>query len=550
MLPLDAQSVEKTTFGPFELNCRTSELFKNGKRVRLSGQSAHLLVILVQRANQLVSREDLRLTLWSEDTYVDFDRGLNNCVSRVREALCDSAAVPRYIETLPKQGYRFIAKIRDSRPTPTVFMDVVPERRLDPVALSTSTPPFSAAWRGGRTWGVLAIVSSVLLTGIGMVWQLWQRDYFWHNPLDGAKVQRLTDFEGDELDAAISEDGKFAIFSSDRSGQPEVWLTEIGSSDFENVTKGSVPRLVFNNGTVRRAGFSGDGSQVWATEQASSHPIKEKTWIGPALGGAFHPFLEEGLEPAWSPDGRRIVYHTPDAGDPIFIADQNGGDARQIFRQQAGVHCHFLTWSPDGRFIYFASGTPTTEEMDIWRIPASARAPVAERITHNKTRVAYLGWLDTRTLIYSATAEDGPGQWLYSMDVEHRIPHRVSFGIEDEYLSASVSETHPRRLVASVARPGASLWTIPLSNRMEPEASAVRLPVPNTSALGPRFGDGYLLFLAGRGVGDGLWRLDGGSARELWKGNEGGLVAPPAMLRVAGRYVFRSGRRAALASTL
>src|SRR5450631_4382428 len=132
MLPLDAQSAEKTTFGSFELNCRTSELFKNGMRVRLSGQSAHLLVILVQRANQLVSREDLRLIVWSEDTYVDFDRGLNNCISRVREALCDSAAVPRYIETLPKQGYRFIAEIRDSRPAPSVVMDVVPEKRLEP----------------------------------------------------------------------------------------------------------------------------------------------------------------------------------------------------------------------------------------------------------------------------------------------------------------------------------------------------------------------------------------------------------------------------------
>ena len=92
------------------------------------------------------------------------------------------------------------------------------------------------------------------LAGMGALWHLWQKDYFWRNPLVGARVERLTDFEGDELDAAISADGKFAIFSSDRSGEPDVWLTQVGSGDYANITKGSVPRFVFNNGTVRRTG--------------------------------------------------------------------------------------------------------------------------------------------------------------------------------------------------------------------------------------------------------------------------------------------------------
>src|SRR5260370_4732242 len=107
MVPLHAQSAEKTSFGQFELTTQTAELFKNGKKVRLSGQSAQLLVFLVQRSGQLVSREDLRRTLWPRDTYVDFDRGLNNCISRIREALGDSSPIPQYIETLPKQGDRF-----------------------------------------------------------------------------------------------------------------------------------------------------------------------------------------------------------------------------------------------------------------------------------------------------------------------------------------------------------------------------------------------------------------------------------------------------------
>lgn len=540
MVPRDAQSAEKTSFGQFEVNIQTAELFKNGRRVRLSGQSARLLVILVQRAGQLVSRDNLRLNLWPQDTYVDFDRGLNNCISRIREALGDSVESPQCIETLPKQGYRFIAEVRVSGLAQTIEENAVlelPEKQDSGSFASGSSAP-SPSRKG--VWAAIACAGLIVLVGLGTLWQLWQRDYFWHNPLDGAKVERLTDFDGDELDAAISADGEFAIFSSDRSGQPEVWLTEIGSGDFANITKGSIPRFIFNNGTVRRSGFSGNGSQVWATEQLSHQPIKERTWIGPAIGGVFHPFLEEGLEPAWSPDGSRIVYHSPDAGDPIFIADRNGSNPTQIFRQKPGVHCHFLTWSPDGRYVYFVSGTPTTEEMDIWRIPArtTSRPLIPERITYHNSRVAYLSWLDSRTLVYSATAADGSGEWLYSLDVEHRIPHRVSFGIGDQYLSVSISDARPHKLITAVARPTASLWTVPISDRIQTETSAVRLSVPNARALGPRFGPGYLLFLSGRGSGDGLWRLDQGSARELWKSSDGGLVAPPAIAPDSGLICF------------
>jgi Tol biopolymer transport system component len=212
----------------------------------------------------------------------------------------------------------------------------------------------------------------------------------------------------------------------------------------------------------------------------------------------------------------------------------------QIFGQDSALHSHFLTWSPDGNYIYFVRGTPTTEEMDIWRIPASSlsKSAIPERITHFNARVAYLAWLDPRTLIFSATAEDGSGQWLYSMDINHRTPHRLSSGIDDQYLSVSVSEARPRRLVATVAHPSASLWTVPVSDHIQPEISAVRLPVPNARALAPRLGSGYLLFLSARWGGDGLWRLENGSARELWKGSAGGLVAPPALFPRDGQICF------------
>ena len=545
-------------FKTFELNLRTRELRRDGLKLKLHGHPIDVLEILLEQPGELVTRETLQKRLWPQDTFVDFEHGLNNSINRVREVLGDKAEAPQFIETLPRLGYRFIAPVETvtveatlSAPTAASAPLPEPHDMQEPVSPSPdagqpSPPPLrnrisKSHWGGAAG----AVIGLALLAGLGTVWQMWQKDYFWKNPLGGAKIERLTDFDGDEFDAAISPDGKLAVFSSDRTGQPDLWLTEIGSGQFSNITKGSVPKLMHNNGTIPALGFSRDGSQVWFSSYQDT-----LTWIGPAIGGVVRPFLEAGLEPAWSPDGSRIAYHTTDAGDPIYIADRNGNNPTRIFVEKPGIHCHSLTWSPDGHYIYFAKGTPTTEEMDIWRIPADRenQVLVPERITHHNSRVAYLSWLNSRTLIYSATADDGTGQWLYSLDVEHRVPHRVSSGLEDQYLTVSVSDTSPHRLVASVARPSASLWTVPISDQIETDASAVRFPVPNARTLGPRFGSGYLLFLSGRGGGDGLWKLENGSVRVLWNGSEGGLVGPPAIAPGNGQicFAYRKGGRASL----
>lgn len=104
--------VSPVKFGPFELDLSSGDLKRNGQRERLQGQPAQLLVVLVSRRGKLVTREELRAQLWPEDTFVDFDHGLNNAVNRIREVLGDSAASPRYIETIPRRGYRFIADVQ------------------------------------------------------------------------------------------------------------------------------------------------------------------------------------------------------------------------------------------------------------------------------------------------------------------------------------------------------------------------------------------------------------------------------------------------------
>ena len=98
-------------FSVFELNLRSGELRKAGTRINLQEQPLQALALLVERPGELVSREELRLRLWPKDTFVDFEHGLNAVIKRLRETLGDSADTPRFVETVPRRGYRFIAPV-------------------------------------------------------------------------------------------------------------------------------------------------------------------------------------------------------------------------------------------------------------------------------------------------------------------------------------------------------------------------------------------------------------------------------------------------------
>jgi TolB-like protein/DNA-binding winged helix-turn-helix (wHTH) protein/tetratricopeptide (TPR) repeat protein len=108
--------VGRVRFGPFEVDFRAGQLLKNGRRIRLQDQPLQVLAMLLEKPGEVVTRDKLRKRLWPEDTFVDFDHGLNNGINRLREALNDSAEAPKFIETLPRRGYRFIAEVRGDAP--------------------------------------------------------------------------------------------------------------------------------------------------------------------------------------------------------------------------------------------------------------------------------------------------------------------------------------------------------------------------------------------------------------------------------------------------
>jgi TolB-like protein/DNA-binding winged helix-turn-helix (wHTH) protein/Flp pilus assembly protein TadD len=153
-------------FGAFEINLQSGELRKSGIRLRLSGQPFEVLSVLVERPGEVVTREELHSRLWPADTFVDFDHGLNNAVARIREVLDDSSDTPRYVETLPRRGYRFIAPVAGVQPARD--LPSPPESKISPTQETTSpsvaTPAVPATKKrfpSARLWVLLVAVAVV-----------------------------------------------------------------------------------------------------------------------------------------------------------------------------------------------------------------------------------------------------------------------------------------------------------------------------------------------------------------------------------------------------
>ena len=396
-------------------------------------------------------------------------------------------------------------------------------------AIGAHVPVNVARSDGAWRWGVVAAASvAVLLTGVLVLSRRDSAAPPWQNPLANATFTRLTDFEASEFDAAISADGKWVAFVSDRNGPFDIWLGQIGSGRFVNLTQGAEPNL---RTSVKVVGFSLDGSEVWLHDADHNSPVR----VMPLTGGQPRTFLgKQSQNVAWSSDGTRIVYHTSHDGDPMFVADRNGGNARQILVAQPGTHNHHPVWSPDSRWIYFTRGAPTANQMDLWRIAASGGEP--ERLTHHSSSVGYPAPIDARTVLYVSRDTNGAGPWLWALDLEQKVTHRISFGLE-KYTSVAAS-TDGRRVVATVANPIAGLSSVPILDRVAVESDVRRFPLSTARALAPRFSGTTLFFLSSGGTGDGLWRFQDGQILEIWKGSDGALLEPPAISKDGHRVAF------------
>jgi Tol biopolymer transport system component len=391
----------------------------------------------------------------------------------------------------------------------------------------SESPPRPVASRRRRVaW--LALAGGILAALAAAAWFLEGTEARRRNPLADARFTHLTDFEGTEDAAAISRDGGFVAFLSDRDGPTDVWLTQVGTGQFHNLTRGAIRELV--NPSLRTLGFSSDGTLVflWARRPDTPKGGGISVWAVPTMGGQPRLYLQDVAELDWSHDGNRLVYHTPAAGDPLFVKERDG-PGRQIFAAPPGQHAHFPVWSPDDRLIYFVQGT-LPDKMDVWRLEPGG-AP--ERLTFHNSRVSHPTFLDRRTLIYLATAEDGSGPWLYAMDVRRREPRRISFGVET-YTSLAAS-LDGSRLVVTVANPKGTLWRVPLSDGVSDATAPRRLTLPTVRARSPRFDVNSLLYVSSQGGSEGIWKLANGATVALWSAPGARVVGGPALSRDGGR---------------
>jgi Tol biopolymer transport system component len=356
---------------------------------------------------------------------------------------------------------------------------------------------------------VVAVGAALAITAF-----LWLRkaEYFWKNPVTGAKFQTVTEFEGEQLAVALSHSGQFVAFLSDRDGQMDVWVTQIGSGQFHNLTRASVSELV--NPSVRTLGFSHDDSLItfWIRSKNHTDGSDINIWAIPTLGGEPKPYLEGVAEFDWSHDGTKLAYHTPGPGDPLFVTDGSrraGGPP--VFTAPSGQHSHFPLWAPDSAFLYFVEGS-LPDKLDIWRIKKAGGK--AEQITSQNVQITYPVFLDRRTLLYLAKDSDGAGPWLYSLDIERRVPHRLIPGL-DRYTSLAGS-ADGRRVALTLASPKRSLWRLSISDSAVKASMPMQISLPTSSGFAPRLGSDYFLYLSASGSGESIWKVAKEVGTEVW----------------------------------
>lgn len=364
MVSTPAHTTRAWRFGLFEVDANNGVLRRAGITLKLRDQAFRILVLLLEHAGDLVTREDLRKALWSTDTYVDFDHSLNSAIMRLREALGDTADKPIYVETVPRRGYRFIAPLIPARETPPAAnLSGVPGADAMAETAAMASEPFAGPWpRTLLRVGPRLIIGGAILV-IAMVAAIW----YLRRPL---RPPRITDFVRLTLDGrrkdAIGTDGTSVFLNLESpSGMGQVPVSG-GKIDL------IVPELP---GGFR---FKGFGPWMWAVSpdgasllvQGDSGPASDYgVWIVGTSGRPARFLTKDAWNATWSPDGKQIVYAT--AQGDLYVLPSEGGKPR-LLSASKGKPLGWpgdLAWSPDGTKIRF------TRDFTIWEVAADGSSP-------------------------------------------------------------------------------------------------------------------------------------------------------------------------------
>ncbi len=344
-------------FGTYEVDLRLGELRRNGIRVKLTGQPFQILVILLEHPGDLVTREQLQRRLWPSDTFVDFDRGLNAAINRVREALGDSAENPRFVETLPRRGYRFIAPLVESRPEGTTLpaseSNVSPAQTVTsvgalPVSEASERRPVSRRLK--LPLGGISILAVLAVVAVSVLSKPSRRRDEWD--LQAMKVSRLTQ-SGNAVDVAISPDGHYVVYAL-REGEKQ------GLNVRQVATGSDVQILPPDEVLIYGLTFSPDANYIDFVRSEKNNPINTFLYRIPTLGGSSHLVMQAGMDfsTSYSPGGAQFSFLRVNGGEQVdlLIADADGSNERVLAtRPYLDGFTAGTAWSPDGKTIAFST---------------------------------------------------------------------------------------------------------------------------------------------------------------------------------------------------
>ena len=322
-------AAETRRFGIFEVDLRAGELRRNGMRIKLQEQPFQILALLLERPGEVITREEVRNRLWPADTFVDFDHSLNAAIRRLRDALGDSAENPRFVETMARRGYRFLAP---------VVSGASAEVGLEQPQLVTE-PPSSTVHHRGR-WILAGVAAMALVVGVVLGWHLSLRAPV----LPPSHITRLTANPVDDpvLASAISRDGRYLAFS-DETG---FYLRQIDTGETHAITlpDGLLPNSLgwFPDNVHMVLGLCG-------TDRESS------LWTISALGGSARKIVDSGANPSVSPDGKQVAYI---AGkilrQRVWLADIDGEQPHELSGEDGDLFGR-INWSQEGRKVAYTT---------------------------------------------------------------------------------------------------------------------------------------------------------------------------------------------------
>jgi Tol biopolymer transport system component/DNA-binding winged helix-turn-helix (wHTH) protein len=422
---VETSAADRVAFGDFELDLRRRALLKDGERIHLTEKPLAALLLLVQQPGEVVSKRRLMDEVW-RDTIVTED-SLVQAIGEVRRALADPKDDPRYIQTVPREGYRFLAKVVPV-PSASAARGPVesPRPSAEPSAPSVSPPVGDVRSPGGGRRTVLALVAGSAFVGLAAA-ILWIVRSNGTPPSIVERQRLLSDFtlSGSHRSPSFSRDGNTIAYVSDSSGSDEVWVRGVAGGRAVRVTRSD------DRSHIGRLRWSPAGDVIAYTRiPPGEEHATPSVWVVPPLGGAAHLLLSNARNPNWSRDGRTIVF---ERGAEIWLADRDGQNERRL----AGVPDtpllltdRYPALSPDGAHVSLFN---TVDGLDgqLWVVSVSDGS--ARKIVKELFEGAATVWDPSgRWIYFSSTLGGSRTIWRVDVATQTREPVSTGAGEDDE----------------------------------------------------------------------------------------------------------------------